>query len=608
MMVSNISVSDISVSKDLVVDPSAVGTASGQPDLWCTYAAIRTIAWLGRPDGFVDAERTARYLASRRNGDGGYAWSRGMASDAWATYYCTQGLTDLLRLGVADATPSDVERTTRWLRTTWSGDAFAMMPGQTPDVWATFFSTRTAVEICVDGESVDAERLLKWLAGLQTADGGLAWTPEHAARGEADARACFYGVLAWRALARLGTHPAPWDTGRLVDWLRAQQTPQGGFRFSPDAEVPCMWATYRATVALDALGSGPADPGACVSWIARMRGATGAFVRWEGYPVEDVWASFCAIGSLRALRAPTGPYADAVVARMRQLACADGGYTYREPALAADALSTSASILSDLAHGGGPDSPDIDTRRRWLRGCLLPNEGGVMYMPARGSEVRCTLWALEAGALHGAGHLAGRIAPWLRGLQNPDGGFGYWEGRGSDVVSSVAAAEIGRILGDGHGSPLEPSALLRFLESCRTPGPTDGTPWQAGNVPGGEPTLRSTLQALRARQLLGDADPQAVAQALARHQVSGGGFANTGNRIPDLLSTYEAVLTAGRHGIALDREHIRRFCDRVTQEHGTAWTPLAPADGRDLLAECVGDLLRQWVGADIAELPALTIS
>ncbi|MGW4025671.1 prenyltransferase/squalene oxidase repeat-containing protein [Streptomyces sp. NPDC005009] len=592
------------VSKDLVVDSSANGTSSGQPDLWCTYAAIRTIAWLDRPDGFVNAGQTARYLASRRNGDGGYAWSRGMASDAWATYYCTQGLTDLLRLGVADTPLSGVERTTRWLRTTWSGDAFAMMPGQAPDAWATFFSIRTAIEVCADGDAFDGERLLKWLSGLQTADGGLAWSPEHAARGEADARACFYGVLAWRALSRTGAHPAPWDVDRLVGWLRAQQTPEGGFRFSPDAEVPCMWATYRATVALDALGSGPADSGACVSWIESMRGRTGAFVRWEGYPVEDVWASFCAIGSLRALHAPTEAHADAVVARMRQLACPDGGYTYREPALAADALSTSATILSDLARGGDPDSPGIESRRRWLRGCLLPNEGGVMYMPARGSEVRCTLWALEAGALHGAGHLAGRIAPWLRRLQNPDGGFGYWEGRGSDVVSSVAATEIGRTLGDRHGSPLEPTALLRFLESCRVPGPQ----WQAGNVPGGEPTLRSTLQTLRARHLLGDVDAQAVEETLERHRVPGGGYANTGNRIPDLLSTYEAVLTASRHGIRLDREHIRRFCERVTQERGTAWTPLAPGDSRDLLAECVGDLLRRWVGADLAELPALTIS
>jgi prenyltransferase beta subunit len=592
------------VSADLSVDSSATGTASGRPDLWCTYAAVRTLTWLGRPDGFVDAERTARYLSSRHNGDGGYAWSRGMASDAWATYYCTQGLADLLRCGVDGAAPGGVERTTRWLRTTWSGDAFAMMPGQAPDVWATFFSTRTAVETCDDGAAIDGERLLKWLSGLQTADGGLAWTPEHAARGEADARACFYGVLAWRALTRTGDHPAPWDVDRLVGWLRAQQTPQGGFRFSPDAEVPCMWATYRATVALDALGTGPADAGACVAWIERLRGDTGAFVRWEGYPVEDVWASFCAIGSLRALRVPTGAHADAVAARMRQLACAEGGYTYREPALAADALSTSATLLSDLALGADPAGPGVETRRRWLRGCLLPNEGGVMYMPARGSEVRCTLWALEAGALHGAGHLAGRIVPWLRGLQNPDGGFGYWEGRGSDVVSTVAAAEIGRILGDGHGSPLEPAALLRFLESCRA----SGTPWQAGNVPGGEPTLRATLQALRARHLLGAADTRAVAAALERHRVSGGGWANTGNRIPDLLSTYEAVLTATRHGIGVDREPVRRFCDRVIQEGGTAWTPLAPADGRDLLAECVGGLLRRWVTGDLAALPALTIS
>jgi prenyltransferase beta subunit len=596
----------------------SAGISSGQPDLWCTYAAIRTLSWLKRPDGLINPERTSRYLAGRRNTDGGYAWSRGMASDAWATYYCTQGLTDLARAGAIEVSPanepdeagagpvSDVEGTADWLRGTWSGEAFAMMPGQLPDAWATFFSTRTAVEVC-DMPVPDTDRLLGWLGALQTKDGGLGWTPEHAADGVADVRACFYGVLAWRALARTGTITSPWDLDRLVAWLRAQQSPEGGFRFSPAAEVPCMWATYRATATLDALNSGPEAREACVAWIERLRGRTGAFVRWDGYEVEDVWASFCAIGSLRALRAPTAVHADAVTARMTQLACEQGGYTYREPALAADALATSATILSRT-----PEDP-VDPRelRDWLAGCLLPNEGGVMYMPARGSEVRCTLWALEAGALRDSPEATKRVADWLRELQNPDGGFGYWEGRGSDVVSTVSAAEIQRILGPDHPDVLDTGRMLRFLDSCRTQaGEAGESPHEepAGNVPGAPATLRATLQVLRARQLAGEPRPDAVREALDRHRVRGGGYANEGRRIPDLLSTYEAVLAADRHQLPVDLDHLRRFCDRVIRDEGIAWTPLAPPDGDDLLVRCVGTLLRRRVDGELDALPALTLS
>ena len=95
---------------------AARGVATGQPDLWCTYAAVRTLAWLGRLDLVADPEATLRYLAGRNNPDGGYAWSRGMASDAWATFYCTQAITDL------GGTPPRPERTRLWLRRSFTGE------------------------------------------------------------------------------------------------------------------------------------------------------------------------------------------------------------------------------------------------------------------------------------------------------------------------------------------------------------------------------------------------------------------------------------------------------------------------------------------------------
>ncbi|WP_370937615.1 prenyltransferase/squalene oxidase repeat-containing protein [Amycolatopsis sp. cg13] len=566
---------------------AAVGT--GEADLWCTYAAIRTAAWLDRIRDLPGQEATAGYLSSRRNSDGGYAWSKGMASDAWATFYCTQGMAEL---GAEIPRPGS---TRDWLRRTWSGDAYAMLPGQAPDVWATHFSVRSTVELCRD-DPPDRGRLVSWLRALQAPDGGLGWSPEHASTTASDVRACFYGVMSWRALRIAEPElELPWDGAALVRWLRDQQRADGGFRFGESADVPCLWATYRATAALEALGAAPDERQRCLDWILDRRLPDGSFVRWAGYDVADVWAQFCAIGSLRALGADTGEHAGPVLRRLHALSCPSGGFTYREPEHAGDALSTAATAL--LSPG---DDPRQQQWRAWLAGCRLPNEGGVMYMPARGSEVRCTLWALAAGSAAADPDAPREIAGWLRDLQNPDGGFGYWEGRGSDLVSTAAAVESLRLLGIPVADVLDALRLKDFVAGCRA---------EQGyrNVPGADPTLRAGLQAVRILAELGQSVPGELAGLLDRHRVPSGGFANTGSRMPDLLSTYEAVVTADRQRIPVDTPRLAVFLDRLGRADGTAWTPLAPGGG-GVLADCLGTLLRDRVAGLRTALPALSLS
>ena len=226
-----------------------------------------------------------------------------------------------------------------------------------------------------------------------------------------------------------------------------------------------------------------------------------------------------------------------------------------------------------------------------------------MYMPGRGSEVRCTLWALAAGALRCRIEASrGRIAAWLRTVQNPDGGFGYWEGRGSDLVSTAAAVGVVRRLSATVPELLDSSALRAFVDRCIG---RDGDGSAA--MPGTEPTLRQGLQALRIRHGLDDADPAALASLLGRHRVRGGGWANSGARLPDLLTTYEAVATADLHGLPVDEGHLRRFVDRVQSEGGTAWSPLAPGSGGPL-ADALGVLLRRRTEGELRILPDLVLS
>jgi len=565
--------------------PQGQGLGNGQPDLWCTYAAIRTLAWIERLEQ-VDAPALQAYIQSRRNRDGGFAWSKGMPSDAWATFYCTETLNDL---GVA------VERcdeTAKWLHTLFDGDAYAMCPGQTADVWASHYALRTLIEVC-QGQVADTAPLYAWLKGLQCANGGLSWSADFARRNFADTRACFYGVMAARALARQGLPAPQWDVPRLVAWLQAQQMDCGGFRFSEAAQVPCLWATYRATASLAALHAQPLGRQRCAEWIAALRGPTGAFVRWAGYDGEDVWAAFCAVGSLKAMGEPVAHLADDVARFIATLSMPQGGYTYRLADSAADVLTSASAVL-----GGSLAPEQRDAAVRWIEGCQMPNEPGIMYMPGRGAEVRCTNWGLAAGAFTGQPAARQAIGRWLASLQNPDGGFGFWEGRGSDMVSTASAVSILRQLGDASGVDLV--AIETYLASCRQ---AQGY----ASFPRGETSLRAGLQALGCLAYLGHHVAEAAAQLLAAHTVRQGGFANQGQRIPDLLSTYQAVALAADLGLPVDMAHLSFFLDKVRSDAGHAWSPLF-LQGVDALSTCLGRLLEAFANGQRQQLPSLQLS
>ncbi|MWA15057.1 prenyltransferase/squalene oxidase repeat-containing protein [Streptomyces sp. BA2] len=569
------------------------GVVSGDSDLWCTYAAVRTLTWLGRVDDLPSPETVTGFLSSRQNSDGGFAWSAGMSSDAWATYYCTQAMADLPGGGRDPVGGAG----SAWVWSAAHADGgFAMTPGQASDVWATYYAVRTLVEIF--GER-PPEALFDWLSALQAKDGGLAWSPAHAKDGTSDVRACYYALTAW-STATGGQGPLPWSRERLTSWLKDRQSEAGGFTFQAGDDTDCLWATFRATSALSRLGETPRDPEACVAWIRARLTPGGSFTRWPGYPVPDVWAAFCGVGALRELGAGAEDFediADRVVETVLSFRTGQGGFTYRAPELASDVLTTSAHLIA----GHFSDTGERDALR-WTESCMLPNEDGIMYMPGRGSEVRCTLWALSAGAFRDDTAARGRIADWLAGsIQNPDGGFGYWEGRASDMVSTCAAAEILHRTG-GESVAAHLRDIAGYVATCET------APGQYANVPGGRPTLRATLQALRALNRAVGTDGAPACDALALHRVRGGGFANEGNRVPDLLSTYEAVLAGDEFGLAWDAGHLTKFLDSVrTADGGFAWTPLMAASGGPL-ADCLGRRLEMRLSPERHALPPLALS
>lgn len=114
----------------------------------------------------------------------------------------------------------------------------------------------------------------------------------------------WWGLQAERILG-----PSAKRRGDAIPWLRACQLPCGGFTWQPGAEVAALddiaytWAAVRA---LKQLGAAPADPAACLRYVASLRNADGGFADRPGW-VSNPVATYYALDTLDALGALAAP-------------------------------------------------------------------------------------------------------------------------------------------------------------------------------------------------------------------------------------------------------------------------------------------------------------
>jgi len=89
------------------------GFKSTFSDVWCTYAAVKTLSPLNsRPR---DPEKCTEFLLRNQNPDGGFGWKVGAYSDVWSTHYTVEALTEL---GFDDI--SILERACEWVQKCYS--------------------------------------------------------------------------------------------------------------------------------------------------------------------------------------------------------------------------------------------------------------------------------------------------------------------------------------------------------------------------------------------------------------------------------------------------------------------------------------------------------
>ncbi|MDH1270483.1 prenyltransferase [Rhizobium pusense] len=562
------------------------GASAGGSDLWATYAAVRTLTWLEQPLADQRREEISSYINSCQNPDGSFSWQRGLPSDIWATFYCTQALGDIgAEITVTSALLD-------WLHSLQSADGgFAMKPGQAADVWATYYATRVFREV-VGTPVPNIEKLSDWLSRLQRPDGGLAWNPASA---QVDTRATYYAVHAKDAAKIDGE---VWDELSLVSWLQSMQDPNGGFRFAPEYK-PCLWATFRATRALAKLGAHahPSDVEKCKAWIISRFDGRG-FVRWDDYDRTDVWANFSAVGALQAIGVTVPALVTTEVKfTIEQFEITGGGYTYREPEIAGDALTTASALF----HAGDQrNASSVTSFSTWLKKAHMPWENGIMYMPGRGAEVRCTLWAIAS--LRYVGETLDdpqRVVTWISELQNPDGGFGYWQGRGSDLVSTSAAVSVLQLLGIDISKAIDVRQLSLFVQSC-----LNGT--GASNVPGGPTSTSAAAQASRILHILGELEVSQTLLSALDERIRLAGYFEQEGGLPTLYATYQVALAQSEHKKTLSPQ-LSRFLDRLRAPSGViGWTPLGAVRQDPLVIPLYRLLLRKLREPDF-HLPPLVL-
>ena len=88
-----------------------------------------------------------------------------------------------------------------------------------------------------------------------------------------------------------------------IAWLRACQSPSGGFKYQPSplfGGVDDVAYTRAALRALQLLGGEPANREACLAWLRSLANADGGFADRPGW-LSNPLASYCALDALAAL-------------------------------------------------------------------------------------------------------------------------------------------------------------------------------------------------------------------------------------------------------------------------------------------------------------------
>jgi hypothetical protein len=155
-----------------------------------------------------------------------------------------------------------------------------------------------------------------------------------------------WGLQALKALGRLTE-----KRDEAIAWLRACQTPDGGFTIQPKADIdPSGVYTWAAVAALKLLAAEPADWAGCVAYLRSLGNADGGFgdrPNWLSNPVATYYAvdALAALNALNAAPTPQPAKPAALPADLKVLSIQIQSHGQGSPA---DAVELARALRIDL--------------------------------------------------------------------------------------------------------------------------------------------------------------------------------------------------------------------------------------------------------------------
>lgn len=532
-------------------------------DLFATHSVTTTLNGIGeRP---ASALVTARALLQRATPNG-MGETLGAPPDGWSTTY---GAGTLDNLGfVAPRTWAT------FLASLERDGGYSMFPSGAPDSWATGFVARSLALLAPS--KVNKAALAGWIGSAQAADGGITWTPEDARSGVGDVRATGFALDALRELDAVPLLAGYADIAALVGFVVGRQSGDGGFSLNACSQ-PCMWGTGEAVAVLDALGIPISNKDAVVAFVMTYYDeSVGGFRRGPEYDTRaDVWATRQAVRVLRIV-APERleMLASAISAFFNTCELPTGGYTYTTVRYAGDVLSSAAAVLA--GHG-------TDQTAHWITKSVMPGGDGFAFMPGRGAEARTSQWATAALDAANVSYDPELLLTWATRAQNRDGGFGRWAGRASEPMSTTAviatltrAGVLGRLPQFDRLTQWVSEAVSRF----------DATKTNDAR------TAASLVRAAVAVTVTSadDIDLAPCVRVLDGLEIDGG-FRRTARAVPDILTTYAALVARQALGDGTGLARARNWVNHLgVDAEGVAWSP-AGSGGGGLLATALATLI-----------------
>ncbi|MEM6468736.1 MAG: prenyltransferase/squalene oxidase repeat-containing protein [Planctomycetota bacterium] len=258
-------------------------------------------------------QRHAVWLAEQQRSDGGFAGREG-ESDPYYTAFALRSLLVLDAMSEEIAAAAAAFLQTRLTKQEGIVDLISLLFG------AAICELGAGQSVVSDEETAWIENVAKLLDSLRTSDGGFAKTPEGKA---GSTYQTFLSVLCLELIQQ-----TPRDVDRVVEFLKSQAHPDGGFLEIRAAKRAGVNPTAAAVGTLKCLGRlDEFDHEETLEFLAEMQSSEGGFTANTRIPFADLLSTCTGLISVVDLQNPGVIDAAAALRYARSMEQIDGGFT-----------------------------------------------------------------------------------------------------------------------------------------------------------------------------------------------------------------------------------------------------------------------------------------